>query len=904
MFCLVCEKRIPLHRQLAGSPFCSKEHREQHAGQSAASNCHAKTEPARAQFADSSPACALPEALPDTTAFHTPIPRFCDVILSRRRLKPRYTMGVAGARTVGWFPGPAPAPPETGRTIQPGPETRSRLRLGLPCRSPLDAARRLSAATSKDGAVEAATPSRARVHGEMGAGEAFQAAPWDASFQTRWLGASRAAASGPRRAAFGKYPDPPNAQEQPPQFQSRVAASIPFALKPTPVAFTYNPQAPGFRARLAAFLPSPIPVSAQTSLRVSGAAPLRPIERPRVPMSSAFTPALVGIRACGRIAATVPVADVASSPWSLAFRTALAIGGLENPPRRAALAGAGRIEESLLLAGSRAELALFAPASIPATILLPKPAASELPPRSKLLPSGTSALCALLGAVSDPIAHLTPEFHLAPRIGLNNHAAVPTALQALSGIAESFTMADMERVLQSPAPIPARAGLWLPESRGPVAPALTLRASIRGAVIFQPQPQASSRGEHRPAATPAPFPHFLWIPRETGNPDIGEFECDDSVPSIAGFAAEVWPSPLAGVFRPLHDSANFSLYPVWLPALFALGRPGARLRRGVARYPGPAGSAAGSENTPIEAEGPGFSGMLLFPERGSPYWEFRENWRPEVRANKKPRKVSTAANRWPHAMQNTLRIWRTVPTFARGLAIAVPLIAPALFYLPPISLPKLSSSDGHLAREIRARAMVDLREDFQTGLGNWAGQKGWESTWQVVASGSAQPGRLALFQPMTPLTDYRVEFQGQIQSKALGFVFRATDMNNYYAAKIVIRKPGALPSVFLVRYAVVGGHAGPKTETLLPMYLRSDTLYNVLVTVRGDSFTFTVNGQLVDTWSDDRLKSGGVGFFAEKGEISQIRSVHVVDNEDFLGWLCSEVSHWNADRTRIGVKHE
>jgi hypothetical protein len=61
---------------------------------------------------------------------------------------------------------------------------------------------------------------------------------------------------------------------------------------------------------------------------------------------------------------------------------------------------------------------------------------------------------------------------------------------------------------------------------------------------------------------------------------------------------------------------------------------------------------------------------------------------------------------------------------------------------------------------------------------------------------------------------------------------------------------------------------------------------------------------LVDTLSDTHLKSGGVGFFAEKGEIAHIRAVHVVDNEDFLGWLCSEVSRWNADRARIGVKHE
>jgi len=129
-------------------------------------------------------------------------------------------------------------------------------------------------------------------------------------------------------------------------------------------------------------------------------------------------------------------------------------------------------------------------------------------------------------------------------------------------------------------------------------------------------------------------------------------------------------------------------------------------------------------------------------------------------------------------------------------------------------------------------------------------------------------------------------------------------MNNYQAVKIVIRKPGPLPSVYLVRYAVIDGRPGPKTETLLPMYLRTDSLYDVVVGIQGDNFTITLNGQLVETWSDGRLKSGGVGLFAEKGEVSRVRSIHVTENVDFLGWLCSQVSHWNADRARIGVKHE
>src|SRR5437588_4190118 len=42
-----------------------------------------------------------------------------------------------------------------------------------------------------------------------------------------------------------------------------------------------------------------------------------------------------------------------------------------------------------------------------------------------------------------------------------------------------------------------------------------------------------------------------------------------------------------------------------------------------------------------------------------------------------------------------LRLWRSVPGVARGLAVAIPLIAPAMFYAPPIAWPHLSRSEEH-----------------------------------------------------------------------------------------------------------------------------------------------------------------------------------------------------------------
>ena len=45
--------------------------------------------------------------------------------------------------------------------------------------------------------------------------------------------------------------------------------------------------------------------------------------------------------------------------------------------------------------------------------------------------------------------------------------------------------------------------------------------------------------------------------------------------------------------------------------------------------------------------------------------------------------------------------------------------------------------------------------------------------------------------------------QGQIETKAIGWVFRAADPKNYYVAKIEIVKPGLEPTVALVRFAVI-----------------------------------------------------------------------------------------------------
>jgi len=48
-----------------------------------------------------------------------------------------------------------------------------------------------------------------------------------------------------------------------------------------------------------------------------------------------------------------------------------------------------------------------------------------------------------------------------------------------------------------------------------------------------------------------------------------------------------------------------------------------------------------------------------------------------------------------------------------------------------------------------------------------------------------------------------------------------------------------------------------------------------------------VNGQVVDTWSDRRLSSGGVGLFAEAGEVASVRWVRISEGGGWLDRLLS-----------------
>ena len=228
---------------------------------------------------------------------------------------------------------------------------------------------------------------------------------------------------------------------------------------------------------------------------------------------------------------------------------------------------------------------------------------------------------------------------------------------------------------------------------------------------------------------------------------------------------------------------------------------------------------------------------------------------------------------------------------ARSLPVLPSLPAVPAAHVQQVVSDRLSN----LHQTILNRAAVDLTDDFRSGLDAWDSRSNLTSSWSYDATGFVQPGPLAVFKPSADLIDYRFQFLGEIDQKGLGAAFRASNLDNYYAVKLVVAKPGPLPVIHLVRYAVINGKEDRHVEKPLQIAARPDTLYRMVVDVRGGDFTIMAQGQVVDFWTDNRLTRGGVGFFCARGEKARVRWVEVSHQYDALGRLCAYLAPYGFE---------
>jgi hypothetical protein len=264
---------------------------------------------------------------------------------------------------------------------------------------------------------------------------------------------------------------------------------------------------------------------------------------------------------------------------------------------------------------------------------------------------------------------------------------------------------------------------------------------------------------------------------------------------------------------------------------------------------------------------------------------------------------------WAHAAD----FWQHAPRDLKLLAIAIPILLGLALRpsLPKVRVTAPTSTDGiskniensfrqqfvNVRNTVAERAAVSLNEDFRSGLDDWQSRGDEASGWSFDGNGFVQPGTLALYRPSLGLTDYDMEFLGLIDKKALSWVVRAKDFDNYYVVKLVVMKAGPLPTIGITRYAVIDGKAQARVDTVAAINARPDMLYRVTLNVHDDTFLLALQGTIVDNWTESRLKSGGIGFFAPKGEQSRLRWVQVTHQYDMLGRLCAYLAPYNIPTT-------
>jgi hypothetical protein len=150
------------------------------------------------------------------------------------------------------------------------------------------------------------------------------------------------------------------------------------------------------------------------------------------------------------------------------------------------------------------------------------------------------------------------------------------------------------------------------------------------------------------------------------------------------------------------------------------------------------------------------------------------------------------------------------------------------------------------------------------------GEQGWSTEWASDSAGSRRGRQLTVYRPSVGMSDYQFQFVGQIESKALGWVFREADTKNYYGMKIENVRPGAMA---ISHFAVVDGRQSSDAQKPVGIDARPGTPYRVKLAVEGPRFTLYIGGEPVDFWTDNRLKSGAVGFMNERDERGATSSV-------------------------------
>jgi hypothetical protein len=203
------------------------------------------------------------------------------------------------------------------------------------------------------------------------------------------------------------------------------------------------------------------------------------------------------------------------------------------------------------------------------------------------------------------------------------------------------------------------------------------------------------------------------------------------------------------------------------------------------------------------------------------------------------------------ATASSSSFWGALPLAARiTIAAIILVIVAAVIYLTSFSHKTMAAGDA-------AGASIIM------------GEGGWITDWAGDSTGLHRGRQISIYRPSLKLSDYRISFQGRVENASIGWVFRAVDASNYYAMKLTQTSSGFK----LVKYAVVNGQEHEQGS--FAVSAAASGWFSIRVDVRGGKFNTFIDGKDLDMWTDEQLKTGGVGFLNDRGERADIKGIAI-----------------------------
>ena len=154
------------------------------------------------------------------------------------------------------------------------------------------------------------------------------------------------------------------------------------------------------------------------------------------------------------------------------------------------------------------------------------------------------------------------------------------------------------------------------------------------------------------------------------------------------------------------------------------------------------------------------------------------------------------------------------------------------------------------------------------------GEGGWMRERVAVDAGLKQGRQLVLYRPSLSAANCRLEFTWRVDERGIGWVFRAKDTANYYAARLKVLRPGPAPTLSVEHFAVYQGVESAHEERALS-FSRNAPVLMIRMEAIGPSFTLYLQGSAADYWTDTRLKTGGLGFFEERNHPAEAQALRI-----------------------------